>query len=171
MAVKADASTDISWIIIMTFWFWIPNLLVMYYLIRSLWRGLKKSSKWSPSVRVRKPVSVVRQLSSPTRVWLFGSLMQFLAFYQVMWHAMLFVSFGLLVFFELALCFRADGTIEWSWLQVFLPLFALDSCLIVWTVVGFITRSQLERRTMQVSAVRFACAAKSVAPTYFFSSF
>jgi hypothetical protein len=65
---------------------------------------------------------------------------------------MIFVAFSFLVFFEIALCLRADGILEWSWLQVFLPLFLFDAALLIWTTSGLITRSTLERRAYRVAA-------------------
>lgn len=67
---------------------------------------------------------------------------------------MVLVAFSFLVFFEIALCLRADGVFEWNWMQVFLPLFLFDACLLFWTLAGLITRSLLERRAHRVASQR-----------------
>lgn len=70
---------------------------------------------------------------------------------------MLLVAWLLLSAFELLLCLRADSVIEWTWLQVFVPLFALDAFVVVWTIVGVATRSILEQRANFIAVVRVCC--------------
>lgn len=68
---------------------------------------------------------------------------------------MMTVGWVLVVIFQVALCLRADSLIEWTYLQVFLPLFLFDAYLILWTGIGLASRAILEKRTIKIATVRY----------------
>lgn len=62
MTVKADTATQIYWVFIMTFLFWIPDLLALGLIVHAMRHEWRKAAKWPVAIQVRRPSAVVRTI-------------------------------------------------------------------------------------------------------------